>query len=239
MAVASAVASFSLAGCGGGGGADSAIRYAVLGDSPYGTPQIENFPEDIAEINADPQVRLTTHLGDIKDSTSRCTTSYFESIRSDFDRFDRPLVYTLGDNEWTDCHRAEDGAYRPAGRVPERDTRPARLDEIHRIFFDRPGWTLGRHPRAVASQGGEYVENVMWSEAGVEFGDLNGPGSNNDWALWFDKQPRARSQIDEVKGRTRADVAWMDRIFLRAREQHAKAILLGDPGGHVGSGIRR
>ncbi|HKB50970.1 MAG TPA: hypothetical protein VKC63_06030 [Solirubrobacterales bacterium] len=35
--------------------------YAVIGDTPYGLPQIENFPNDIGEINADPKVRLVMH----------------------------------------------------------------------------------------------------------------------------------------------------------------------------------
>src|SRR5262249_47146513 len=148
---------------------------------------------------------------------------YFDSIRSDFDRFDTPVVYTPGDNEWTDCHLAEDGDYWPAGPILHGHHGPARLDEIHRIFFDRPRWTLGRHPRRVATQGGDYVENVMWNQAGVEFGDLNVPGSNNDWAPWFDK-PRTSSQINEVNGRTHADVVWMRRIFDRARAEHAKAV---------------
>jgi len=225
------VAAFAISACGGGGGgatsvSSSAIRYAVFGDTPYGTPQIENFPKDVAEINADPQVSLTIHLGDIKDSVSPCKTSYFRSIRSDFDQFDKPLIYTPGDNEWTDCHLKEDGSYWPAGPVLNGDTRPARLDEIHGIFFDRPGSTLGRHPIPVETEGGDYTENVMWSQAGVEFGDLDVPGSDNDWAPWFDK-PRTSSQISEVKSRTSADLAWMNRIFDRARGEQAKAVVIG------------
>jgi hypothetical protein len=202
------------------------VTYAVIGDTPYGTPQLENFPNDVAEINADPQVRLTMHLGDIKNGSSQCTTPYFEQIRADFDGFLDPLVYTPGDNEWTDCHRANNGGFWPAGPVLNGDSRPARLDEIHRIFFDKPGWTLGQHARHVMTQGGEYAENVLWSQADVEFGDLNVPGSNNDWLPWFE-QPRTISQIDEVTNRTQADLTWMDRIFERARDEHKKAVAIG------------
>jgi hypothetical protein len=208
------------------GDGDGGVTYAVIGDTPYGTPQVENFPNDIAEINADPQVQLAMHLGDIKNGSSLCTTSYFEQIRADFDLFEDPLVFTPGDNEWTDCHRANNGAYWPAGPVLNGDTRPARLAEIHRIFFDKPGWTLGQHARHVASQGGKYAENAMWSQADVEFGDLSVPGSNNDWLPWFE-QPRTKSQVDEVTNRTAADLAWMDRIFERATEEHKKAVAIG------------
>jgi hypothetical protein len=202
------------------------VTYAVIGDTPYGTPQIENFPNDVAEINADPQVSLVMHLGDIKNGSTQCTTPYFEQIRADFNGFEDPLVYTPGDNEWTDCHRANNGAYWPAGPVLDGDIRPARLDEIHRIFFDNPGWTLGQRPRRVQTQGGNYVENVLWEEAKVEFGDLDIPGSNNDWLPWFE-QPRTSSQIEEVTNRTNADIAWMDRIFDRARDEHARAVAIG------------
>jgi hypothetical protein len=202
------------------------VTYAVIGDTPYGSAQVANFPNDVAEINADPQVELTMHLGDIKSGSTECTTEYFEQIRSDFDQFRMPFVLTPGDNEWTDCHRANNGGYWPAGPVLNGDPRPARLEEIHRIFFDRPGWTLGRHPMPVATQGGQYVENVMWSAAGVQFGDLSVPGSNNDWKPWFG-EPRTSSQIAEVEGRTAADLAWMHRIFDRARDEHAKAVAIG------------
>lgn len=199
---------------------------AMIGDTPYGTPQIENFPIDIAEINADPSVSLVMHLGDIKNGSSKCTTEYFEQIRAAFDGFEDPLVYTPGDNEWTDCHRANNGAYWPAGPVLNGDTRPARLDEIHRIFFDQPGETLGQNPRQVETQGGEYVENVAWTQSRAAFGLLDVPGSNNDWAPWFE-QPRTKSQIDEVTNRTAADLVWLDHIFDLARQSNAKAVVIG------------
>jgi len=202
------------------------VTYAVIGDTPYGKPQLENFPNDVAEINADPQVRLVMHLGDIKNGSSECTTPYFEGIRADFNQFVDPFVYTPGDNEWTDCHRANNGAYWPAGPVLNGDSRPARLSEVHRIFFDHPGWTLGMHARHIETQGGEYAENVMWKQADIQFGDLNVPGSNNDWLPWFE-QPRTKSQIDEVTNRTKADLVWMDRIFDRAREEHVEAVAIG------------
>lgn len=216
-------------GAQGGAGLDGPsgpATYAIVGDTPYGQPQFENFPNDVAEINADPDVSLVMHLGDIKNGSSQCSTAYFEAIRADFDQFQDPLVYTPGDNEWTDCHRANNGAYWPAGPVLDGDSRPARLDEIHRIFFDRPGWTLGQDPRRVETQGGAYPENVVWGRSRVELGTLDVPGSDNDWLPWFEA-PRTSSQIAEVNDRTAADLAWIDRIFQRAGEDGAKAVAIG------------
>jgi hypothetical protein len=92
----------------------------------------------LSTINADTDVALVDHLGDIKSGSSMCTDEYFSMIKSQFDRFRDPLVYTVGDNEWTDCHRANNGAYNPLER----------LDKIRQIFFPHPGLTLGEADHA-------------------------------------------------------------------------------------------
>ena len=99
------------------GSAEHGYTFAVIGDIPYGDAQIANFPNVIAQINADPSVEWVDHLGDIKDGSSVCSDEYFQMIKSDFDQFSDPLVYTVGDNEWTDCHRTEQRRLQPA-RAP-------------------------------------------------------------------------------------------------------------------------
>ena len=91
-------------------------------------------------INADRDVRLVAHLGDIKSGSTECSDAYFAQIRGQFDRFVDPLVYTPGDNEWTDCHRVNNGAYDPLER----------LAAIRDVFFDDPGRTLGERAIGVA-----------------------------------------------------------------------------------------
>ena len=51
------------------------------------------------------------------------------------DSFTSALVYTPGDNEWTDCHRLLAGAYDP-------------LDRLHfiRTHYFRTAESLGRQP---------------------------------------------------------------------------------------------
>jgi len=98
---------------------------------PYGDPAIARFPADIAQTNNDPSVRWVDHLGDIKNGSSTCSDEYFQRIKTDFDLFQDPLVYTIGDNEWTDCHRPNNGPYDPLERLakgPPGVLRPARPD---------------------------------------------------------------------------------------------------------------
>jgi hypothetical protein len=202
------------------------LDIAVIGDTPYGDAAITLFPTMVNAINADPKIREVVHVGDFKSGSELCSDARFQISADLFNTFKDPFIYAIGDNEWTDCHRANNGAYWPAGPVLNGDVRPARLDEIHRIFFDHPGWTLGQNPLRVETQGGRYVENVLWNQSKVEFGDLNVPGSNNDWLPWFG-QPQTSSQVDEVTNRTKADLLWLDRIFDRARDEHAKAVAIG------------
>ncbi len=195
----------------------SPLTYAVIGDTPYGRPQLDNFAADAAEINADPSVRRVIHLGDIKNGSSRCDNSYFATVRAGFDAFADPLVYTPGDNEWTDCHRANNGAYLPTER----------LAVIRQTFFPTPGRTLGRRSARVSTRAAPYVENVCWSRAGVVLGTLNVASSNNDWAPWFGAASQTQAQIDESTARNAADLAWLGRIFASAIRSDAPAVVIG------------
>ena len=87
----------------------AAIDYAVIGDVPYGAAAAERFPSLIEAINRDPKVRRAVHLGDTKSGSTVCSDEWFDFIYESFQDFDDPLVYTPGDNEWTDCHRDNNG----------------------------------------------------------------------------------------------------------------------------------
>ena len=148
---------------------DGHVSFAVVGDVPYGDAQIAAFPAWIDQINAAAPA-LTFHVGDIKNGSSRCDDAYYSLIRSDFDRFVNPLVYTPGDNEWTDCHRANNGGYNPLER----------LAHDRSVFFDTPGTSLGQNPTRVDSQAAAgFPENVQLRRDGVDFAVLHVVGSND------------------------------------------------------------
>ena len=210
--------------------AHGATTLGVIGDIPYGDALIAEFPADIAEINADPAVRRVIHLGDIKNGSSRCDDSYFAARYANFTSFDDPLVYTPGDNEWTDCHRANNGGYLPTER----------LGAIRSLFFPRPGRTLGGHQRRVEAQSRDYPENVAWRQSQVQFGTVHLVGSNDDQDPWFGDrtdpatgQPRPESsaetslRVREYTAREAADRAWIDHLFDSAERSRAAALVLG------------
>jgi hypothetical protein len=222
--------------------ANKPLTLAVYGDAPYGTSPTDSSqtlltPAFIASINADPKVDLVLHVGDIHSGSQFCTAEYDQEIFDLWTAFKKPLIYTPGDNEWTDCHKAKEGGHVSVNGVPvayaEGDPL-ANLDLVRSIFFAKPGRTLGGGHLEVLSQGifagaspdGKYVENVIWEQSKVLFVTLNIPGgSNNDTDPWFG-QPITDRQANEVAERSAADLHWLDAAFLLARLTRAEAVVI-------------
>ena len=220
---------------------EGAFTYAVIGDFPYGPVKRAELPHLVDQINADPAVERVLHAGDIKaGSASDCSDAYFQDIRTQFDRFDDPLVYTPGDNEWTDCHVAfkNNGLYLPTER----------LQKVRSLFFPIAGRTIGVHADNVTSQAqgdpanAAYIENVMWVHSKVVFAALNITGSNDDTAPWASTPPvqsppelpgpvntwaaQLAQQPAEIASRTQANFAWLDRVFENAHSDSRAVVLL-------------
>jgi hypothetical protein len=195
------------------------FTFAVIGDVPYGDAQIAAFPGWLQQINADPDVRTLVHVGDIKNGSTVCSDAYFDLIRRDFDTVEDPLVYTPGDNEWTDCHRTNNGAYNPLER----------LAEVRQVFFDRPGHTLGQRSMRVESQGRQgFPENVSYRQADVTFVAANVTGSNNGLQPWTGLGYAAPTpeQQQAVADRTRADIQLLHEAFRDARKHRARGVVV-------------
>lgn len=170
-------------------GRPAPLTVAVFGDSPYGrtayapgnqsgdTVQLVKTPAFVDAINADPSVREVINAGDIHSGKDFCTAAWDQDIAAKWQAFQRPVVYTPGDNEWADCHKAtslakpgEGGGFYDATNTLRyigssgltTDTGQcvgyacgdplANLAEIRDLFFARPGHTLGSDTLRVLSQ---------------------------------------------------------------------------------------
>ncbi|MFL6158682.1 MAG: hypothetical protein ACJ72D_21545 [Marmoricola sp.] len=228
---------------------DSAGRsfsYAVYGDAPYGTSPTDTSETDatpgfIAKVNADAAVSGVVHVGDIHSGSQYCTESYDRLISSLWSSYADPVVYTPGDNEWTDCHKKKEG-----GNLTDANGNPvdhangnpvANLALIRSIFFAHPGSTLGSGTLDVLSQAqvdnaayptdSQYVENVTWQRKGVRFVTVNLPGgSNNDADPWYGAASATAEQATEAAQRTAADLRWLDRAFAMADAEDAQGVVV-------------
>jgi Calcineurin-like phosphoesterase len=204
------------------------VDLVVIGDTPYGGVQIADFPRLLSDIGAaTPTPEAIVHVGDIKNGSSACDTEYFNFVLDNFNRSSLPLIYTPGDNEWTDCHRLNNGAYDPLER----------LATVRSMFFPHPGLALGGNPKPLLSQATlpgfeSYVENVLWAEAGSVFVTVHVVGSNNDLLPWFTDDTTGTKLDDperrnaEQAARTAANLEWLTRAFATAHELDAAAVIV-------------
>lgn len=191
------------------------VTLAIIGDVPYGTAQEAKFRTLIGAVNDDEKVRRVVHVGDIKSGSTACSDERFATVSEAFATFEDPLVYTPGDNEWTDCHRINNGAYNPLER----------LGAIRRAFFAVPGSTLGRRQAAVFHQT-PFVENVRWIESRVAFATLHVVGSNNGLAPWSNQTQPTPEQVAEVEARIAAALSWIDAAFDVAEARGLAGVVL-------------
>lgn len=217
LLLASAPAANAAEPASSGDSAANPSSIAVIGDVPYGVEQEASVGVLVDAINNDPKVRLALHLGDIKSGSTTCTDERFAAALATFDTFKDPLVYTPGDNEWTDCHRANNGAYNPLER----------LAAIRDTFFAQPGSLLGGRPDTVDYQP-ELVENVRWVQSQVAFATLHVIGSNNGLSPWtgIGNTVPTREQTAEVDARIAAAIAWVDETFDAAAQQDLAGVVL-------------
>ena len=250
LAVAGATAGAGVANAApSGSDRPSAMTLAVYGDAPYGTSPTDNSqtlatPAFVDAVNADPDVSSIIHVGDIHSGSQFCTESYDDTIAGLWRHYEDPLVYTPGDNEWADCHKAKEGGHvkdANGNPVDYADGNPAaNLALIRSLFFPHAGQTLGGGNLRVRSQAqhadrahpddAAYVENVMWSRKGVLFVTVNLPGgSNNDTDPWYgaaETPQQQAQQAAEVRARTGADRRWLAAAFQRAQGDGDRAMVI-------------
>jgi hypothetical protein len=185
---------------------------------PYGDPAQEHFPAFIQGINADPDVAQVTHLGDIKSGSTTCDDQRFATIRRDFALFEDPLYYTPGDNEWTDCHRANNGGYHPLER----------LDKVRNLFFSPAGRTLGKRVPVTSQNGRGVPENMRWTRGDLSFATLHVVGSNDDLLPWsgLGNTTPTSTQVKEEHHRMGAAIANVRAAFEDARAHQRRAVVL-------------
>ena len=189
------------------------FAFALIGDMPYGAEGNLKYPNVIADINADRKLAFVVHDGDIKNGSSLCSDEMYAERLDLFNSFLHPLIYVPGDNEWTDCHRANNGAYDPLERLA-----------LLRSLFYPDQQSLGQRTMALKRQSADpayaaYPENVIWMMRGVVFAGLHVVGSNNN----LGRTPVADA---EYVARNGATLDWLRKAFVLARLARARAVML-------------
>lgn len=207
-----------------GSNPNSAYAIGLWGDLPYSDLQASvGVPNMIVDMNSQ-KLAFTAHNGDLKQgSNSPCDDALYIRSLGYFNSLEAPAIFTPGDNDWTDCDRANNGGYSSLERLSHERV----------VFFSTP-YTLGQRPFLQDVQStplclGEKpdhtrfpepcVENRRWTYGRVTYATINIQGSCNNLC---DTNP----DPDEYAARNAAAIAWMLETFAVADARRSVAVML-------------
>ena len=200
------------------------FTFALWGDAMYTTADFGKLPALIADINAS-KAAFSIYDGDIKSGGSKCTDDVYGRAIDYFNAFENPMMYVAGDNEWTDCHRINNGGYNNLER----------LKFLRTQMFSSPN-SFGQRTLPLEHQGelGQiYSENTRWTYGDVVFVTLNIPGSNNNRVNGPDcTRSSARTAADcqddndEYAARDLANIDFLKSSFAMAKANGALGLVV-------------
>ncbi|OZA04440.1 MAG: hypothetical protein B7Y05_22935, partial [Polynucleobacter sp. 24-46-87] len=180
---------------------------------PYSIPADYGRYEKLINAINKAKPSFSIFVGDTKSGASTCSDEYNLVVKSYFDKFKMPLIYSIGDNEWTDCHRVLAGSYDPLER----------LQAVRSLFFSNSE-SQGQYRIRLTRQSdlmsdySTYVENSYWIKNNFLFVNLHIPGSNNN----FERNEESKQ---EYLRRNQANLAWIKHTFQLLEARHLSGII--------------
>ena len=184
------------------------ISFVAFGDAPYHTEGYPSLESLIKKVNTT-KPSLIIHTGDTHGHYT-CDNATMDNLRSYMNDFKAPVLYTPGDNEWTDCKSTKVGTFEPLER----------LNYLRQTHF-KNGKTLGSLPEKVINQNKDgYPENARLIKNNIGFITVHVVGSNNNFIT---------SDVEAMKeffARNKANLAWLKESFAELEETDAIVVAL-------------
>ena len=189
--------------------ADAApLRFVAVGDLPYSNTEAVLLARLLSQAAAEAPAFIA-HVGDIKGGSQPCTDARNAAVAALFRAQPVPVVFTPGDNEWTDCHRAQAGGLDPL----------TRLDALRRAFYADPA-VLHNSALGLAVPDAAHPENAWFLRDGVLFVVLHVVGSNNAWS------PRDAAAQAAFEARAAANRRLLDAALTAGEAAGVRAAVL-------------
>ena len=189
---------------------DSGFRFLATGDLPYSLDQDVRYRRLLKQSESE-DFTFLMHVGDFKAQSAPCSDDEFRRIRDLFRAYPKPVVYTPGDNEWTDCHGV--------GADPVE-----RLDRLRDLFFKNAKTLrldqMNAQHQSLDPKHSTYVENYRFFKSGVLFIVVHVVGSGNNYRA--DHAP----SMKEFKSRNAANLAFMKESFAEAIATDAPGVVV-------------
>jgi hypothetical protein len=189
------------------------FTFALIGDLGYYAEQEPWVENVLADLNRNAGLAFVVHVGDLSRPALSCKNEMLSRRLEQFQASAHPVVFTPGDNDWTDCHE-------PA----VKGTDPfERLANLRKMFFAGEQ-SLGRRTMPLTRQSqdpafAKYRENVRWDLGGVTFVTLHVVGSNNG----LGRVPEGDAEYAE---RNKANLAWLSQGFAHAKANNSRAVVV-------------
>jgi hypothetical protein len=190
------------------------FTFALIGDLGY-IPSEEPWLENVlTELSKDTALSFVVHVGDLASPRYGCTDEVQARRLAQFNALPHPLIYTPGDNDWTDCHEGQN----VKGFDPLE-----RLTKLRTVFFQGEQ-SLGKRTMPLRRQSqdpdfAKYRENARWDQSGVTFVTLHVPGSNNN----LGRSPEGDTEFAE---RNNANMVWLQQAFAHAKTNNSRAVMV-------------
>ena len=189
------------------------FSFVALGCMPYGQDNYPAYERLLAEISRQ-RPAFTVHCGDTKGGSEPPTDEYYAQVKAWFNSIEGPVIYTPGDNEWTDVHRETNGREDPL----------VWLAKVRALYFAEER-SLGREPILLITQRrdaqfSKFVENARWMYCRVVFATVHVVGSNNNL------EADSPTAMAEFKERDAANASWIRAAFAEARATNAPGVAL-------------
>ncbi|MEA3277528.1 MAG: hypothetical protein U9Q81_20040 [Pseudomonadota bacterium] len=188
--------------------ADPAVRFFVIGDVPYDEGEVLQL-ETLLERELEKTLPFIAHVGDVKGGSSPCVDQTLRRIAELFRAQPVPVVYTPGDNEWTDCRKPAAGGYDPMER----------LERVRRLFYAEPA-VLRLNALNAEQPDSDFPENYFFLHNGVLFVAVHVVGSHNNMV------PNDVSAMAEFEARSAANRRHLLGAVKTANAVNASALVL-------------
>ena len=189
------------------------VEFVALGDMPYNEKDQIDDVRTIGEKIGKGGFPFVVFYGDTINGGGRC--ELLESRKKLInDLLPGKVIYTPGDNDWTDCDRNENAP------TYEGDA----LERLRDIFYS------GEPPKGsdwAAKHDERFKENMRWSYGGLEFVTLHIVGTGNGrWDIGNADKNRIVEALAAVGARDKANLQWLEAAFKRANDTNARGLVV-------------
>lgn len=194
--------------------------FAAYGDMPYGIRLADGRTDDqVLSDDIAPALRQRTdipfviHVGDLARPERACNDTLLRETQLFWrQQIVKPVFYTPGDNEWTDCDRA---------KLPAPVSELSRLQAVRQLLTGQPEHTP---PSWRYQQQAGQPENATWQFQSVRFVTLHVVSKGNGRTEVLLDTPQEAAALADARDRN--NLQWLQHGAEQARHADTSALVI-------------